>query len=87
MKFRLEKTYRCYELYGDIEINTQDYPEFEGKSEEEILEYLNENMYDFELKNGSEPNLIDQFEFTTEMKKQIYSDEDYKIHKIEGYGR
>ena len=83
MRIRLEKTYSCYELYGDIEINTEDYPELIGKNEEEILEFLNENMYDFKLKNGSEPNLIDQFEFTREMKKQKYFDENYKIHKID----
>ena len=82
MRIRLEKGYRCYELYGTIEINTEDYPEFEGKTEDEVLEYLNENMYDFELKGGSEPNLIDEFEFKQEMIKQEYLDEDYKLLKI-----
>ena len=82
MRIRLEKGYRCYELYGTIEINTEDYPEFEGKTEDEILEYLNENMYYFELKSGSEPNLIDEFEFKREMVKQEYLDEDYKLLKI-----
>lgn len=83
MKIRLGKEYRCYELYGTIEINPEDYPELKDKTDDEILEYLEENMYEFEIKNGSESNLIDEFEFNNEMLKQDYFDENYTLYKID----
>ena len=36
MKLYMTKTYEVYEAYGPIEINLEDYPELEGKTEEEI---------------------------------------------------
>lgn len=35
--------------YGYLEIDTDQYEELSGKSEEEIKTYLNENMFEFEL--------------------------------------
>jgi hypothetical protein len=68
-----------YESYGPIEVNMKDYPELEGKSEEEILEYFNEIMYEDTVKGGSESTLVDEFQFNTEMIKQKYTDEEEEI--------
>jgi hypothetical protein len=68
-----------YESYGPIEVNMEDYPELEGKSEEEILEYFNEVMYEDTVKGGSESTLVDEFQFNTEMIKQKYTDEEEEI--------
>ena len=79
MKIYMTKTYSVYESYGPIEINLEDYPELEGKSEEEILEYFNEIMYEDTIKGGSESTLADEFQFNTEMIKQKYMDEEEEI--------
>jgi hypothetical protein len=75
----MTKTYSVYESYGPIEVNMEDYPELEGKSEEEILEYFNEVMYEDTVKGGSESTLVDEFQFNTEMIKQKYTDEEEEI--------
>lgn len=75
----MTKTYSVYESYGPIEVNLEDYPELEGKSEDEILEYFNEIMYVENIEGGSEETLVDEFQFNTEMIKQKYSDEEEEI--------
>jgi hypothetical protein len=75
----MTKTYSVYESYGPIEVNLEDYPELEGKTEEEILEYFNEIMYEDTVKGGSESTLADEFQFNTEMIKQKYTDEEEEI--------
>jgi len=79
MNIYMTKTYSVYESYGPIEVNMEDYPELEGKSEEEILEYFNEVMYEDTVKGGSESTLVDEFQFNTEMIKQKYTDEEEEI--------
>jgi hypothetical protein len=75
----MTKTYSVYESYGPIEVNLEDYPELEGKTEEEILEHFNEIMYEDTVKGGSESTLADEFQFNTEMIKQKYTDEEEEI--------
>jgi hypothetical protein len=55
-----------YEVYGDIEFNPQDYSELQDLSEQEVIGYLNENMYDFTLNDTNEV-LADQFQFETDI--------------------
>lgn len=75
----MTKTYTTYESYGPIEVNLEDYPELEGKSEDEILEHLNEIMYVENIVGGSEETLVDEFQFNTDMIKQKISDEEEEI--------
>lgn len=75
----MTKTYSVYESYGPIEVNLEDYPELEGKSESEILEHFNEIMYEENIKGGSESTLVDEFTFNTEMLKQKYTNEEEEI--------
>jgi hypothetical protein len=79
MKIYLTKTYSVFESYGPIDVNLEDYPELEGKSEKEIIEYFNEIMYEENIKDGSEDTLVDEFQFNTEMIKQKYTDEEEEI--------
>jgi hypothetical protein len=80
MKIRMTRSYEMWESYDPIEINPEDYPELEGMSDEEILDYLNENMYEFELKDGSEGNLADEIMFGQEIIKDKMSDETFTLH-------
>jgi len=75
----MTKTYSVFESYGPIEINLEDYPDLQGKSEEEILEHFNQIMYEETIEGGSESNLVDEFTFNTEMIKQKYSNEEEEI--------
>lgn len=75
----MTKTYSVYESYGPIEVNLEDYPELEGKTEDEVLEYFNEIMYVENIEGGSEETLVDEFQFNTEMIKQKYTDEEEEI--------
>lgn len=77
----MTKTYSVFESYGPIEVNLEDYPELQGKSEDEIVEYFNEIMYEETIKGGTESNLADEFTFNTEMIKQKYSNEEEEIVK------
>jgi hypothetical protein len=82
MKIRMTKSYRVYEVYDTIEINKEDYPELEGMTDEEALEYLNENMYEFEIKDGYEGSLVDEFEFNKDIIKDDLFDEDYDLFLV-----
>ena len=79
MKIYLTKTYSVFESYGPIELNLEDYPELEGKSEEEIIQHFNEIMYEENIKDSSEDTLVNEFQFNTEMIKQKYTDEEEEI--------
>lgn len=78
MKIRLAKSYRVYEVYGDIEFNPQDYSELQDLSEQEVIEYLNENMYDFTL-NGTDEVLVDQFQFETDIIRDKNYDHEEEV--------
>ena len=82
MKIYMTKTYEVYESYGPLEVNLEDYPELKGKTEEDVLEYLNSIMYEENIKNGSEDTLVDEFQFNTEMIKQKYTNEEEEIVKF-----
>ena len=94
----MTRSYSVWESYDSIDFNPEDYPELEGMSEEEIVEYLNENMYEFELNGSSEGSLVDEFMFNMqetyvdfedlseeELKMQL---ESYKLmHKLAEQGK
>lgn len=79
MKLYMTKTYSVYESYGPIEINLEDYPELEGKTQDEIVAYFNGIMYEENIKDGSEENLVDEFQFNTDIIKQKYFNEEEQI--------
>jgi len=75
MKIYLRKTYEVYEAYGPIEINVDEHPELVGKTEDEIIEYLNETMHDENITGGDEATLADEFVFNTDMIKDKRNNE------------
>ena len=78
MKIRLTKSFRSYEVYDTIEFNPEEYSELEGKTEVEILNYLNENKYEFMLKDMDEC-LYDQFVFHNDVVKDKIMDEETNV--------
>lgn len=83
MKIRMTKSYTTYEVYDTIEINKDDYPELDGMNDQEALEYLRENMHEFEVKDGSEGSLSNEFEFGKEIIKEKVSDDEYELYIVE----
>jgi hypothetical protein len=79
MKLRLTHEYTAYELYGTLEINTEDYPELEGMSDEEVVEYINDNIYDFKIKDSTEDNIVDTFTFEKDIIKDKEFDNEHKV--------
>lgn len=79
MKIRMSKSYTMYELYDTIEINKEDYPELEGLTDEEVVEYLQENMWDFQLNDSDEDSLESEFEFNREVVKEKITNEEHTL--------
>jgi hypothetical protein len=67
-----------YEVYGDIEFDPKDYSELQDLSEQEVIEYLNENMYDFTL-DGTDEVLADQFQFETDIIRDKNYDHEEEV--------
>lgn len=82
MKIVLEKSYRVYEVYGTMDINPDDYPQLNGLTEDEIVEYINEHKYEFNTYEGHEDNIVDEFVFNVELIKDKHLDEEYTISQI-----
>lgn len=83
MKIRMSKSYTVYELYDEIEINKEDYPELEGLSDEDALEYLQDNLHEFEIIDGYEGSLSNEFEFGKEIIKDKQYDEEYNLYLVD----
>lgn len=83
MKIRMSRSYKTYVVYDTIEINKDEYPELEGMSDEEALEYLEDNLHEFEVKDGYEGSLANEFEFGKDMVKEKQYDDEYELHLIE----
>ena len=78
----MSKTYMTYELYDTIEINKEDYPELEGLTDEEALQYLDDNKWDFQLKDAGEESLGGEFEFNRDIVKDKFTQEEYTLHLL-----
>ena len=84
MKIRMTKSYKVYQVYDIIEINKEDYSELDGLTDEEDLTYLNENIYDFEVKGSNESSLVDEFEFNRQVLREDYLDEEHSLILVGG---
>jgi len=79
MKIRMSKSYMVYEVYDTIEIDKEDYPEFESLTDQEVLDYLNENLFDFEVNGSDEGSLGGEFEFNRDIIKDKFTNEEYSL--------
>ncbi len=75
----MSKSYMIYEVYDTIEINKEDYPELENLTDQEVLDYLDENLFDFEVNGSDEGSLGGEFEFNKEIVKEKTTNEEYKL--------
>ncbi len=82
MKIVLEKSYRVYEVYGTLDINPDDYPQLNGLTEDEVVNYINEHKFEFNTYGGHEDNIVDELMYNVELIKDKYLDEEYTITKI-----
>ena len=62
-----------------MEINLEDYPELEGMSEGEAIEYINENIYDFKIKDSDEDSIIDTAMFEKDIVRDKTFDGEHKV--------
>ena len=76
----MTRSYSVWESYESIEINPEDYPELEGMTDEVVVEYINQNAYDFELKDGSEGNIVDEIMFGGDIIKDKQNDEEVEFY-------
>jgi hypothetical protein len=83
MKIRMLNSYSITEVYDTIEIDPNEYDELRGLSEEEVLQYLDDNGYDFCLKDGNEENIVDEFRFNREIVREKTTDEEQKFLIVE----
>lgn len=82
MKIGLTRKYTMYEVYGTMEIDPNEHPELEGMSEDEVIEYLNENMYEFNVNDSMEDNLHDEIMFNYSIIKDKELDSEDTIIKF-----
>lgn len=78
----MSKSYSVYEVYDTIEINKEDYPELEGMTDEEAVAYLDENKWEFQIEGGSEDSLGSEFEFSRDIVRDKYMNEEYSLHLV-----
>ena len=52
-------------------------------TDQEALEYLKENMHEFEIKDGNEGSLSNEFEFGQEIIKDKQYDEEYELYLVQ----
>ena len=46
IEVRMTESYSTWVVHESIEINVEDYPELEGKNEQEIKDYITDNYWD-----------------------------------------
>jgi hypothetical protein len=75
------ETFSTYISRESITINTDDYPELQGMTEEEAKEYIKENAYDMAPPSDVDwaDNLSDALEQQDTIREKI-TDNDFEIH-------
>ena len=82
MKIRMTNSYHTIEVYDTIEINPSDYDELRNLSEDEVIEYLNENGFDFKLNDNNQENIVDEVRFEKDIVREKTSDEEFKFSLV-----
>ena len=77
IKIYQTESFTTYVVREPITIDLDDYPELEGMSNEEIIDYLEENSSDMKPQNGEfYESLSDEF-FDKDIIRDKITDEDY----------
>lgn len=80
VKIYQTEEYKTYIVREPIAIDLDDYPELEGLTNDEIVEYLKENSFDMKPQSEDYDSLSDELEEKDILKDKIYGEEcSYKV--------
>jgi hypothetical protein len=80
VKIYQTEEYTTYIVREPISIDLDDYPELEGMTNAEIVEYLKENSFEMKPQNEDYDSLSDELEEKDILKDKIYGEEcSYKV--------
>ena len=82
MRIALTKSIKTYIVYGYKEFNPIDYPQFNGLTENEIIQYINENSDEFNLNDSDEENIISDLEYNCDIVQDDECGEEIEIIRI-----
>jgi len=73
------ESYTTWMVREPVELDTDNYPELEGKTEEEIKEYIRENYYEMKPTNEKWYGNLDEELFQQDIRRDKIGDEEYSI--------
>ncbi len=81
IKVGITESYTTYVYREQIEINVDDYPELEGKSDDEIIEYIQNNASDMKAPGNNDyvDNLYDAC-METDIDRDKVTNEEYELN-------
>lgn len=80
VKIYQTESYTTYIVREPISIDLDDYPELEGMTNDEIVEYLKESSFEMKAQNEDYDSLSDELEEKDILKDKIYGEEcSYKV--------
>lgn len=82
LKVYMTESWCTYRQSHTIEVNTDEYEELKGMSDEEAYEYLSENMWDFEMKkkDGEKYSVTLAEELQEDWVREKVKNEDFDLH-------
>jgi hypothetical protein len=83
LKVYMSESWYTYRLSHTIEIDTADYEELKGMTDEEAFDYLSENMWDFEMKKekGDTYSLTLSEELQEDWVRDKIKCEEFELHR------
>ena len=80
VKIYQTESYTTYIVREPISIDLDDYPELEGMTNDEIVEYLKESSFEMKAQNENYDSLSEELEDRDILKDKIYGEEcSYKV--------
>jgi hypothetical protein len=80
VKIYQTEEYTTYIVREPITIDLDDYPELEGMTNDEIVEYLKESSFEMKAQNEDYDSLSEELEDRDILKDKIYGEEcSYKV--------
>ena len=85
LKVYMAESWYTYRNSHTIEIETDDYEELKGMTDEEAYEYLSENMWDFEMKKekGEKYSMTLADELQEDWVREKIKNEEFDLHRDE----
>lgn len=80
MKIYLSESFHTQILKGSIDIELSNYPELEGKTDEEVIEYINQNCQDMYLTVEDEESGWSLYDVLSEQNTVREKEKNYETH-------